>query len=97
MFLKVYISQLFKNLIFSEVYNYNSIIYNTIKKQLFKDILPSEIYILSKNKQTGLNLRNYIKKKSNVFLFYNNYIDDCSIKLIILNKKIMMSVINKNN
>ena len=82
---------------FLKVYNYNSIIYNVIKKQLFKDVLFLKIYILNKNEQTGLSLKNYIKKKNNIFLFYNNYIDNCSIKLIILNKKIIMSAINKNN
>ena len=49
MFLKVYINQLFENLMFLKVYNYNNIIYNVIKKQLFKDILPLKIYILSEN------------------------------------------------
>ena len=53
--------------------------------------------MLSKNEQAGLSLKNYIKKKSNVFLFYNNYINDCSIKLVILNKEIMMLIINKND
>ena len=97
MFLKIYISQLFKGLVFLEVYNYNSIIYDAIKKQLFKDVLSLKICILNKNKQAGTNLRNYIKKKNNVFLFYNNYIDNYSVKLVILNKKMAMSVINKNN
>ena len=82
---------------FLKICNYNSIIYNTIKKQLFKNILFLKVYILNKNKQTGLNLRNYIKKKNDVFLFYNNYINNCSIKLIILNKKIIILIINKNN
>ena len=82
---------------FLKVCNYNNIIYNTIKKQLFKDVLPLKIYILNKNEQANLNLRNYIKKKNNIFLFYNNHINNCSIKLIILNKKIIISVINKNN
>ena len=97
MFLKVYINQLFKSLIFLKVYNYNSIIYNVIKKQLFKNVLFLEIYILNKNEQISLNLKNYIKKKNNVFLLYNNHIDDCSVKLIILNKKIIISIINKND
>ena len=97
MFLKVYISQLFKSLVFLKVYNHNSIIYNTIKKWLFKDILFLKVCILSKNKQININLRNYIKKENNVFLSYNNYINDCSIRLIILNKKIIMLTINKNN
>ena len=48
---------------FSEVCNYNNIIYNIIKKWLFKDVLSLKIYILNKNEQTGLSLRNYIKKK----------------------------------
>ena len=64
---------------------------------MFKDVLLLKIYILNKNKQTGSNLRNYIKKKNNIFLFYNNYINNYNIKLIILNKKIIMSVINKND
>ena len=32
-----------------------------------------------------------------MFLFYNNYINNCSIKLIILNKEIIILIINKNN
>ena len=82
---------------FLKICNYNNIIYNVIKKQLFKNVLFLKVYILSENKQTDLNLRNYIKKKNNVFLFYNNYINNCNIKLIILNKEIMISIINKNN
>ena len=97
MFLKVYINQLFESLIFLKICNYNNIIYNIIKKQLFKDVLSLKVYILNKNKQTGLSLRNYIKKKNNIFLFYNNYINNCSIKLVILNKKITILIINKNN
>ena len=54
---------------FLKVYNYNNIIYNAIKKQLFKDILFLKICILNKNEQTGLNLRNYIKKKVIYFYF----------------------------
>ena len=96
-FSKVYISQLFRNLIFLKVYNYNNIIYNVIKKQLFENVLPLKVYMLSENKQTGLNLKNYIKKENNMFLFYNNHINNCSIKLVILNKKMAISVINKNN
>ena len=69
MFSKVYISQLFKNLMFLKVCNYNNIIYNIIKKQLLKDILPLKIYILNKNEQASLNLRNYIKKKIIYFYF----------------------------
>ena len=97
MFLKVYINQLFKSLIFLKVYNYNSIIYNTIKKQLLKDVLFSEIHILNENKQTGSGLRDYIKKRNNVFLFYNNYVNNCSVKLIILNREIIILIINKND
>ena len=97
MFLKIYINQLFGNLVFSEIYNYNSIICNIIKKQLLKNVLPLKIYTLSENKQVNLNLKNYIKKKNNVFLFYNNYINNYSVKLIILNKKMTILVINKNN
>ena len=82
---------------FSKIYNYNNIIYNIIKKQLSENILLLKVYILSENKQAGLNLKNYIKKKINVFLFYNNYVNNCNIKLIILNKEIIMSIINKNN
>ena len=82
---------------FLKICNYNSIIYNIIKKQLFKDILLLKIYKLSKNEQAGLNLRNYIKKKKNMFLFYNNHVNNCSIKLIILNKKIIILIINKND
>ena len=48
---------------FLKVYNYNNIIYNIIKKQLFKDVLFLKIYILNENKQTGSGLKNYIKKK----------------------------------
>ena len=97
MFSKVYMSQLSGNLVFPEVCNHDSIIYNIIKKWLFKDILPSEVCTLSENKQTGLSLRNYIKKRNNVFLFYNNHIDNCSVKLVISNKEMTMSVINKND
>ena len=82
---------------FLKVCNYNNIIYNAIKKQLFKDVLFLEVYILNKNKQASSNLRNYIKKKKNIFLFYNNYINNCNIKLIILNREIIISIINKNN
>ena len=82
---------------FLKVCNYNNIIYNIIKKQLFKNILSLKIYILNENEQTGLSLRNLKKKKNNVFLFYNNYINNCSIKLIILNKKMTILIINKNN
>ena len=96
-FSKVYINQLFKGLVFLKVYNYSSIIYDVIKKQLFKDVLSLKVYILSENKQTDLSLKNHIKKENNMFLFYNNYINDCSIKLIILNKKMAISIINKNN
>ena len=64
---------------------------------MLKDVLLLKIYILNKNKQTGSGLKNYIKKKNNVFLFYNNYVNNCSVKLIILNKEIIMSIINKNN
>ena len=96
-FLKIYISQLFKSLMFLEICNYNSIIYNIIKKQLFKDVLSLKVYILNENEQTGLNLRNYIKKRNNMFLFYNNHINDCSIKLVILNKEMTISIINKND
>ena len=97
MFLKVHINQLFKDLVFLKIYNYNNIIHNIIRKWLLKDILPLKIHILSKNKQTGLSLRNYIKKKNNIFLLYNNYIDNYNIKLVILNKKIIILIINKNN
>ena len=82
---------------FLEVCNHDNIIYNVIKKQLFKDVLPLKIYTLNENEQADSGLRNYIKKENNMFLLYNNYINDYSIKLIILNKKIIMSVINKNN
>ena len=82
---------------FLKVYNYNNIIYNIIKKHLFKNVLFLKIYILKKNKQAGSGLKNYIKKKNNMFLFYNNHINNCSIKLIILNKKMAILTINKNN
>ena len=85
MFLKVYINQLFKGLIFLKICNYNNIIYNIIKKQLSEDVLFLKIYILSKNKQTGLNLKDYIKKRNNVFLLYNNHINNYNVKLVILN------------
>ena len=32
-----------------------------------------------------------------MFLFYNNYVNNCSVKLVILNKKMIILVINKNN
>ena len=82
---------------FSKICNYNNIIYNIIKKQLFENVLPLKIYILNENKQAGLNLKDYIKKKDNIFLFYNNYIDNYNIKLIILNREITMLIINKND
>ena len=97
MFLKVHMSQLFKGLVFSEVCNHSSIICDVIRKWLLEDVLPSEICILNENEQASSGLRNCIKKGNNIFLFYNNYIDDCSIKLVILNKKMIMSVINKND
>ena len=62
-----------------------------------EDVLFLKVYILNENKQTDINLRNYIKKKSNIFLFYNNHINNCSVKLIILNKKITILIINKND
>ena len=82
---------------FLKVCNHDNIIYNTIKKWLFEDVLPLKICILNKNKQTDSGLKDYIKKKNNIFLFYNNYVNDCSVKLVILNKKIIMLIINKNN
>ena len=97
MFLKVYISQLFKNLVFLKICNYNNIIYNVIKKWLFKDVLLLKICILNKNEQINTGLKNYIKKKNNIFLFYNNYVNNCNIKLVILNRKMIISIINKNN
>ena len=54
---------------FLKICNYNNIIYNTIKKQLLKDILFLKIYILNKNKQVNLNLKNYIKKIIIYFYF----------------------------
>ena len=54
---------------FLKVCNYNSIIYNIIKKQLFENVLFLKIYILNKNKQADLNLKNYIKKKIMCFYF----------------------------
>ena len=45
---------------FLKVCNYNNIIYNIIKKQLFKNVLFLKVYILNKNKQAGSDLRNYI-------------------------------------
>ena len=53
---------------FLKIYNYNSIIYNIIKKQLFKNVLFLKVYILNENKQTSLNLKNYIKKK--IFFYF---------------------------
>ena len=54
---------------FLKVCNYNNIIYNIIKKQLFKDVLLLKIYILNENKQAGLGLKNYKKKKIMYFYF----------------------------
>ena len=82
---------------FSKICNYNNIICDVIKKQLFKNVLSLKIYILNKNKQAGSGLKNYIKKKNNMFLFYNNHINNCNIKLIILNREMTMLIINKNN
>ena len=82
---------------FLKVYNYNNIIYNIIKKWLSEDVLSLKIYILNKNKQTDSDLKDYIKKKNNIFLFYNNHINNCNIKLVILNKEMTMLTINKNN
>ena len=97
MFSKVHISQLLGNLVFSEVCNHGSIIHDIIKKWLFKDILPSKVCTLSENKQTGSGLRDYTKKRNNVFLFYDNHINNCSVKLVILNREMTMSTINKND